>query len=170
MTVIMILAVAVTVMAFQNRRLSLQIAALCDRQEQTEQKINRLSRKAKKQTSVAKRQEAKIEKLHRKAREQALRQARIEREQTKQAEKLRKAEHKLSIALQDIDSQETRLSQLFAVMDCLKAQQTGVMPGSSADIRIQRQIIVVENQVAAAERRIAQARYNEQEARHLIAA
>ena len=46
MTVIMILAVAVTVMAFQNRRLSLQIAALCDRQEQTEQKINRLSRKA----------------------------------------------------------------------------------------------------------------------------
>ena len=59
--ILMILAGAVVAMAMQNRRLSSQIAALLDRQEQAEQKLDRLSKTSRKQTSRQRKYEHKLE-------------------------------------------------------------------------------------------------------------
>lgn len=168
--VLLILAGTIAVMAYQNRRLSSQIAALVDRQEQTEQQINRLSKTSRKQTNTARKQEQKIERLHRKQREQADRQKRIEKEQKKQAQSISKLQFKMQLAESDIAAAQDRLTSLFAILDCIKAQQEEVIPGSPADVRLARQAVVLESQIATAERKLAKARFDAQAAKEAMAA
>lgn len=169
-TILMILAGAVVAMAMQNRRLSSQIAALLDRQEQTEQQLDRLSKRSKKATNAARRQEQKIERLHRKQREQADRQKRIEAEQKKQAQNISKLSFRLSQAEADIQHQQGRLTQLFALMDVVQSEQAAALPGSRQDVSAQKQIISLENQIATCEKRIRKAEFDRSQAQEALAA
>lgn len=153
-----------------NRELARRLEALADRQEETEHAVTKLSRKARRQTNTARKQEAKIERMHRKQREQADRQKRIEAEQRKQAQSISKLQFKMQLAESDIAAAQDRLTGLFAILDCIKAQQADTVPGSPADIRLARQAVVLESQIATAERKLAKAQYDAQTAKEGLAA
>ncbi len=170
---IFILIITVSALIFtviQNRRLALQLAALAAAQTTIEERINQLGRKSKKQTNTARRHEQKIERLHRKQREQAERQTRIEKEQQKQAANINKLQFTISQAESDIAAAQDRLTSLFAILDCIRAQQADAVPGSSADIRLARQAVVLESQIATAERKLAKAQFDKSAAQANIAA
>lgn len=170
-TIILLLTIAALIgVLIENRRLAEQIAAINDRQAETEIRLDKLGKRSRKQTNTAKRHEQKIERLHRKQREQAARQDRIEKEQKKQAETLSKVQFKLSQSLADIEAAQDRLTSLFAILDCIKAQQAETIPGSAADVRLARQAVVLESQISAAERKLAKAQFEAAEAREKIAA
>ena len=80
-TLFILTAAALVAVVLQNRRLALRLAALAAAQNETEKRLDRLSKRTRKQTNTAWKQEAKIERLHRKQREQADRQKRVEAEQ-----------------------------------------------------------------------------------------
>lgn len=168
--VLVILAVAVAVMAFQNRRLSSQIAALLDRQEQAEQKLDRLSKTSRKQTSRQRKYEHKLEVQRKKQARLAKQQEQLRKEQTRQAATMTKMQFKLNQALADIETGNTRLSQLYALLDIAEANQAAVIPGSSQDYKYQKQIVSLENQIAATEKRIAKAQFDRDTATAAIAA
>lgn len=170
MTAIIILTIAVIAMAIQNRRLSLMIAALANAQEETQQRVDRLSKTSKKTTYKQRQFDRKLEQQRKKQARLAKDQERIRKEQTRQSETIRKTEFKLAAALTDIQTQTTRLTQLYALLDCAQRQQAGSIPGSRQDISAQRQIISLENQIATCEKRIAKAEFDAQEARVKIAA
>lgn len=170
---IAIMAVTVAALLYtirQNQRLAQQIAALADAQSVTESRLDKLGRKSKRQTCTARRQEQKIERLHRKQREQADRQNRLEREQKKQAQNISKLQFKMQLAESDIAAAQDRLTSLFAILDCIKAQQAGTVPGSPADVRLARQAVVLESQIATTERKLVRARYDRDTAKAALAA
>lgn len=168
--VLFILAIAVAVMAFQNRRLSSQIAALVDRQEQTEQQINRLSKTSRKQTSRQRKYERKLEQQRKKQARLAKQQEQIRKEQTKQRETISKLSFRLSQAEADIQHQQNRLSQLFALLDIAQAEQAAALPGTRQDIHAQKLIIGLENQIATCEKRIRKAEFDRSQAEEAMAA
>lgn len=167
-TIILIFAVSALIFTvIQNKRLASQLAALAAAQTNIEDRINQLGRK---QTNTARRHEQKIERLHRKQREQAERQTRIEKEQQKQAANINKLQFTISQAESDIAAAQDRLTSLFAILDCIRAQQADAVPGSSADIRLARQAVVLESQIATAERKLAKAQFDRNTAQATIAA
>ena len=152
-TALLIIAVtAIAYMAHQNRQLRQAVKALADKQEQTDARLDKLSKRSRKHTNTARRHEAKIERLHRKQREQADRQQKIEVEQRKQAISISKLEFKVQTALADIQHHQNRINQLYAILDIVQAEQSAAQPGSKADVSTQRQIITIENQIANAEK------------------
>ena len=157
-------------MVLQNRRLALRLAALAAAQNETEKRLDRLSKRTRKQTNTARKQEAKIERLHRKQREQADRQKRVEAEQRKQAQTISKLTFRIAQAEADIAAAKDRLTGLCAVLDCIKEQQAGTVPGSPADIRLARQAVVLESQIATAERKLSKAMFDRQQAKEGLAA
>lgn len=168
--ILVILAGAVVAMAMQNRRLSSQIAALLDRQEQAEQKLDRLSKTSRKQTSRQRKYEHKLEVQRKKQARLAKQQEQIRKEQTRQADTLNKMQFKLNQALADIETGNTRLSQLFALLDIAEANQAAAAPGSSQDVRFQKQIVTLTAQIARTEKQIAKAQFDRDTATAAIAA
>ena len=153
-----------------NRELARRLEALADRQEETEHAVTKLSRKARRQTNTARKQEAKIERMHRKQREQADRQKRIEAEQRKQAQSITMLSFRISQAEADIATGMDRLSQLFALLDIAEAHQAAAMPGTAQDVRYQKQIVTLTAQIAATEKRIEKARFDRSQAQEGLAA
>ena len=150
-----------------NRQLSEQINALSDRLDTLSKKsgkrFNKYEKKLAQQRHKQMQQAAKQEKLRKE-------QEKLSREQTKQAATLSKLQFKLSLAESDIAAAQDRLTGLFAILDCIKAQQADTVPGSPADIRLARQAIVLESQIATAERKLAKAQYDAQAAKEGLAA
>ena len=155
-----LLIIAVVVLIWKNAQLQKAVTALVDQQTDVNNRLDKLSRKSRKQTNTARKQEQKIERLHRKQREQADRQKRIETEQKKQAQSISKLQFKMQLAESDIAAAQDRLTSLFAILDCIKAQQEEAVPGSPADVRLARQAVVLESQIATAERKLAKARFD----------
>lgn len=175
MTTVLIFTVitAAVLIWYGSRRISAlekQLTALMAAQGETENRLDRLSKKARKQTNTARKQEQKIERLHRKQREQADRQNRMEKEQRKQAQTVSKLTFRIAQAEADITAAQDRLTSLFAILDCIKAQQAGTVPGSATDIRLARQAVVLESQIATAERRLAKAQFDRAQAQEVLAA
>ena len=168
MTALLIIAVAVLI--WKNAQLQKAVTALVDQQTDVNNRLDKLSRKSRKQTNTARKQEQKIERLHRKQREQADRQKRIETEQKKQAQSISKLQFKMQLAESDIAAAQDRLTSLFAILDCIKAQQEEAVPGSPVDVRLARQAVVLESQIATAERKLAKARFDAQAAKEAMAA
>lgn len=158
------LAVKSIIDSKRNRKLMEQIAALADAQAVTDSRLDKLSRKSKKQTCKARQHEARIEKLHRKQREQADRQKKLEADQRKQAVTMSKMQFKLQTALAEIQHQQNRIAQLYALLDVATFNQVGAIPGSRQDVTAQKQIIALENQIAACEKRIAKAEFDRSQA------
>ncbi|MBQ6611371.1 MAG: hypothetical protein IJH70_13150 [Oscillospiraceae bacterium] len=169
-TLFILTAAALVAVVLQNRRLALRLAALAAAQNETEKRLDRLSKRTRKQTNTARKQEAKIERLHRKQREQADRQKRVEAEQRKQAQTISKLTFRIAQAEADIAAAKDRLTGLCAVLDCIKEQQAGTVPGSPADIRLARQAVVLESQIATAERKLARSLFDRQQAKEGLAA
>ena len=157
-------AAALIVTVIQNQQLTRKIAALSDRQNEAENRLDKLSRKARKQTNVARKHEQKIERLHRQQREQKARQDRLANEQTKQAAQLRKLQFRLEQATADIEAAKIRLSSLYSLLDIAEANRAAQMPGSPADYRYQKQITTLQHSISIAERQYEKAKFDHAEA------
>ncbi len=77
---------------------------------------------------------------------------------------------RIAQAESDIQHQQTRLSQIFALLDIAEAEQAAALPGSRQDIAAQKQIIALENQIAACERRLSKAEFDKATAEQTLAA
>ena len=114
-----------------------------------------------------------VRKLERQRKNQARpakHQEQIRKEQNRQAGTLNKMQVKLNQALADIETGNTRLSQLFALLDIAEANQAAVAPGSSQDVRFQKQIVTLTAQIARVEKQLARAQVGRDTATVAIAA
>lgn len=109
-----------------------------------------------------KRQAAQIEKL-------ATVQTRQEKEQQKQAEQLAKHERRIADLEFRMEQAETDIlhwsetvNSLYALLDVELSTQAGAMPGSKTDVRCQKRIITLNNQIHAAEARVNRAKHTKQ--------
>ena len=159
MTIILIFLIAALI--WQNKELSARLSALADRQEEAEANIAKLNRKSRKQTFKQRQFDRKLE-------QQRKRQERIVKEQSKQAAIISKMQFALEQAAAEIEAGNNRLSQLFALLDIAQANQAAAMPGSRDDVRYQKQILTLENQIHTAEKRIAKAAFTKAEAENKL--
>lgn len=106
----------------------------------------------------------------RKEQERLLReQEKQEREQRRQAEQLAKHERRIADlefrmtqAETDILHWSETVNSLYALLDVELSTQAGAMPGSKTDVRCQKRIITLNNQIHAAEARVNRARHIKQ--------
>ena len=104
-------------------------------------------------------------------------QIRLAKEQARQAEQLAKhdrqiaqLEFRVAQAEADIETTTERIGKLYALLDIAEAQQAAAVPGSPQDVKYQKQILTLENQIAAAEKRLRKAQFTKQEAERQLAA
>ena len=97
-------------------------------------------------------------------------QTRQRREQERQAAQLSELDFRITQAEADIAAGQERIASLYALMDLAAAQQAQATPGSAEDERAQRKIISLQNQIHAAERRIAKAQHVKETAQRKRAA
>lgn len=93
-------------------------------------------------------------------------QMKLAKEQAKQAEQIAKhdkriadLEFRMSQAESDIQFQNERIAQLDAQRDYLLLQQSGTVPGGKEHTKLQNKIMVLDNQIHAAEARLAKAQH-----------
>ena len=104
-------------------------------------------------------------------------QMRQKKEQERQAkiiadhgERIAKAEQTIELATADIDFLRNRTAQLNALLDLEKLEQAGAIPGSKTDIKCQKRIMTLENQIHSAEQRLSKAQYNRTNAQRKLTA
>ena len=93
-------------------------------------------------------------------------QMKLAKEQAKQAEQIAKhdkriadLEFRMGQAESDIQFQNDRIAQLDAQRDYLLLQQSGTVPGGKEHTKFQNKIMVLDNQIHAAEARLAKAQH-----------
>ena len=93
-------------------------------------------------------------------------QMKLAKEQAKQAEQIAKhdkriadLEFRMGQAESDIQFHNERIAQLDAQRDYLLLQQSGTVPGGKEHTKIQNKIMVLDNQIHAAEARLAKAQH-----------
>jgi len=93
-------------------------------------------------------------------------QMKLAKEQQKQAEQIAKhdkriadLEFRMGQAESDIQFQNERIAQLDAQRDYLLLQQSGTVPGGKEHTKFQNKIMVLDNQIHAAEARLAKAQH-----------
>lgn len=93
-------------------------------------------------------------------------QMKLAKEQQKQAEQIAKhdkriadLEFRMGQAESDIQFQNERIAQLDAQRDYLLLQQSGTVPGGKEHTKLQNKIMVLDNQIHAAEARLAKAQH-----------
>lgn len=89
---------------------------------------------------------------------------------SRQEERIVKLEFQMKQATADIEAEAERISALYALMDIAAKEQAGAVPGSKADVRAQKQILSLNNQIHAAERRKAKAEFTKMTARQKLSA
>ena len=164
------LTVIVALLLWQNRKLMQQLALLSDRQADMEGRLDKLTRKTKKATFRQRQFDRRLEQQRRKQVRLAKAQEHMQKEQTRQAEQLSKPQFDLVQAMAEIDAGNTRIAQLFALLDIAEANRAAAMPGSREEVRYQKQIISLEQQIYATQKRIAKAEYTQKTARQKLAA
>lgn len=93
-------------------------------------------------------------------------QMKLAKEQQRQAEQIAKhdkriadLEFRMGQAESDIQFQNERIAQLDAQRDYLLLQQSGTVPGGKEHTKLQNKIMVLDNQIHAAEARLAKAQH-----------
>ena len=101
---------------------------------------------------------------------------RVTKEQARQAavlakheEMLRKFSFKLEQANNDIEYLNDYCNNLYQLLDIEKLTQAGAVPGSKTDIKCQKKIITLTNQIHSAEARLAKAKYAKAESERILA-
>ena len=101
---------------------------------------------------------------------------RVTKEQARQAavlakheEMLRKFSFKLEQANNDIEYLNDYCNNLYQLLDIEKLTQAGTVPGSKTDIKCQKKIITLTNQIHSAEARLAKAKYAKAESERILA-
>ena len=94
----------------------------------------------------------------------------IRKVQERQQEQIDKLQFQIEQLTADIENDRIRAGRLYALLDIAEANQAAAVPGSKADEAAQRKILTLENQIAAAERRIRAAQYKKQTAERQLAA
>lgn len=96
-------------------------------------------------------------------------QTRQEKEQQKQAAQLAKHERRIADLEYRMEQAETDIlhwsetvNSLYAILDVELSTQAGAMPGSDTDVRCQKRIITLNNQIHAAEARVNRAKHIKQ--------
>lgn len=104
-------------------------------------------------------------------------QERLAKEQERQAAQLAKHEKRLADlefkakeAEANISHWKEQLSRLYALLDLEEAEQAGALPGSKTDLKCQKKIIALTNQIHAAEARVEKAKHAEEMAERELSA
>lgn len=155
--------ISVLIRSFSQRRQSKELARIKAAQAKVQQEIR--SQKTTVLDTELRMVELEREQFRQKQEQQ--RQAEILRRHEEQIEKLR---FQIEQATADITAEQTRLSQLFALLDIAEANQAAAEPGSKADEQAQRKIIALENQIHATEKRIEKAKFIKATAEKKLAA
>lgn len=175
MTAVIIIALAIWVLSSISRATS--SARLKRERERTAQETARIKAE---QTRI--REEQKTQMAQAKAETQRLialerEQIRQRQEQERQAkiiadheERIAKAEQTIELATADIDFLRDRIAQLDTLLDLEKLEQAGAIPGSKTDIKCQKRIMTLENQIHSAEMRMSKAQYNRMNAQRKLTA
>ena len=85
-------------------------------------------------------------------------------------ERIAKAEQTIKQTTADIDFLRDRIAQLDALLDLEKLEQAGAIPGSKTDIKCQKRIMTLENQIHSAESRLSKAQFNRRQAQEKLSA
>ena len=100
----------------------------------------------------------------------------LEKEQARQAKELeklnatlRKQSFALERANQDIADLNDRVNSLYGLLDLELLEQAGTIPGSKTDIKCQKKIITLTQQIRATESSLAKAKYTKTEAERALA-
>lgn len=136
------------------------LAAQMEKEREAQRKIN--ERLAREQERQAKAQAAAWE---RQRKEDAKRDEQL----AKHEEQIRKMQFQLEQATADIEHLTNTLSELDAMLDYLKMEQSGTTPGGKEYAKYQNKIISLENRVHAAEARLAKAKHTKAEAERKLA-
>ena len=103
--------------------------------------------------------------------------AKVQKEQLRQAEILRRHEEQISKlrfqiaqAQHDIETERNRINKLYALLDLAQAKQAETIPGSKTDEQAQRKILSLEAQISTAEKRIRSAEFKKQTAEQKLRA
>lgn len=92
-------------------------------------------------------------------RKQARQIARHDRQIAKQAEEIQKLNYRLSAAEANIEHWRSQVCSLYALLDIEQAEQANAIPGSAKDIKHQKRIIALNNQINTAENRLSKAKF-----------
>ena len=92
-------------------------------------------------------------------RKQARQIARHDRQIAKQAEEIQKLNYRLSAAEANIEHWRSQVCSLYALLDIEQAEQANAIPGSAKDIKHQKRIIALNNQINTAENKLSKAKF-----------
>ena len=175
----MSLLIVIAVLWGIGKLISAAHASARERRRQAEQarsraEAARLREEWRRQQAEAKAEQARLIAVEREQMRLRKEQEKQAREQARQAEQLAKHEERIaqlefrmSQAEADIEAESERIAQLWALMDLAAAEQDKAVPG---DVRCQKQIISLENQIHAAEKRKARAEFTKQTAQQKLSA
>lgn len=104
------------------------------------------------------------ERIEREQERQALEQERQAAQLAKHEERIRKLEFRMRQADADIEHWNETLSDLYAMLDYEKMQQSAAVVGGKEYAKRQNKIITLNNRVYSAEARLAKAQYAKEEA------
>ena len=178
----MSLLIVIAVLWGIGKLISAAHASARERRRQAEQarsraEAARLREEWRRQQAEAKAEQARLIAVEREQMRLRKEQEKQAREQARQAEQLAKHEERIaqlefrmSQAEADIEAESERIAQLWALMDLAAAEQDKAVPGSKTDVRCQKQIISLENQIHAAEKRKARAEFTKQTAQQKLSA
>lgn len=85
-------------------------------------------------------------------------------------ERIAKAEQTIKQTTADIDFLRDRIAQLDTLLDLEKLEQAGAIPGSKTDIKCQKRIMTLENQIHTAEMRMSKAQFNRRQTQEKLSA
>lgn len=105
------------------------------------------------------RREKQISAIKRIQKRQAKQIARHDRQIAKHAEDIQKLNYRLSAAEANIEHWRSQVCSLYALLDVEQAEQASAVPGSAKDIKCQKRIIALNNQINSAENKLSKAKF-----------
>lgn len=141
----------------EEKRRAYEAALLCERMRKQEADAKAMKRE---QERLAKEQE-------KERREREAADAKLAKEQARQAkelERIRKTTAKLEKAIRDIEYLNDYCNNLYQLLDIVKLEQAGAVPGSKTDVKCQKKILTYTNQIHSTEERLIKAREAKTEA------
>ena len=105
------------------------------------------------------RREKQISSIKAEQRKQAKKLARHDKQLVKQAEEIEKLNYRLSAAEANIEHWRSQACRLYALLDIEEAEQASAVPGSDKDIKHQKRIIALNNQINNAESKLSKAKF-----------
>jgi len=121
--------------------------------------LRELEREQRRQAAEQERQQREHERLLREQERQAKEQERQAAQLAKHERRIADLEYRMKQAEQDIAHYTETLGNLCALLDIEQAEQAAAVPGSKTDIKCQKRIITLNNQIHTAETRLNKAKH-----------